>query len=95
MARLDVIDVDPARVASLPERVGELTRQVNDRLRLVRTTINVNEGAAVNWTDAALPTAAIDFAGRLLYHNMGQAATADKLYTCLWNGAAWAWVLIA
>lgn len=94
MARPDIIDIS-LHSPTLPERVRELTEQTNARLRLVGSVIGTNEGAGVRWTETALPTAGAQFAGRLLYHDRGQGATADNLYVCLWNGAAYAWILLA
>lgn len=94
MARPGLVDII-LQSQSLPDKLRELTDRTNDRLRLVGTVLDANEGAGVRWTETALPTAGVQFAGRLLYHDRGQGVTADNLYVCLWNGAAWAWVLLA
>lgn len=96
MARLESLLIDGGTLhGTLTERFRDLVGRLNDRLQSIRGAINANEGSPVRWTETVLPTASVEFAGRLLYHDRGQGATTDKLYVCLWNGATWAWVLLA
>lgn len=81
--------------AKFGDKIRRLVTEINDTLFRIRVAVNANEGSAVWWEDASLPTAGQEFAGRLLYHDLGQGATPDNLYVCLWDGAAWAWVLLA
>jgi hypothetical protein len=69
----------------------DVREEINKRLRLLRHTINANEGSALYWTGSALPTAEEKFRGRHLYWDRGQGGTADELHFCHWNGAALVW----
>lgn len=96
MARTGSLAIDGGDLKGNPtERILDLTSRLNDRLLRIKNTIDSNDGSAIHWTDASLPTASVEFAGRFLYHDLGQGATPDNLYVCLWDGAAWAWSLLA
>jgi len=90
--RLEWTELEGARFG---ERIRELVTKINNALFRVRTVVNGNEGSAIHWDAVSLPTAGLEFAGKLLYHDLGQGVTPDNLYVCLWDGAAWNWVLIA